>query len=251
MKRQQQIVRIGTLLAMVLVIMAGATWVVAQNTEISACVGRNGQVRIVDSIQNCKSQETPLQWNVQGPAGIQGDPGPAGPTGPQGPAGQKGDTGAPGRIQYYYPLLRPQSLDLASVDSELRCFKGGFTDGRRTEIGHGGACLRRAMFRTRNATRPTAAPPRSLPAWSDVPGRMLRLADARAAWRRQPMVTETSPHPDEPGGGGEFSQGQRSGCEHGSTVASTVVALDAGLTDETNDQDNEAAVLTPTTGNRP
>ena len=64
---------------------------------------------------------------------------------------------------------------------------------------------------------------------------MLRLADARAAWRRQPMITETSPHPDEPGGGGEFREGQRSGCEHGSTVASTVVALDAGLTDETND----------------
>ena len=101
-------------------------------------------------------------------------------------------------------------------------------------------------------TRPAQPPPpRSSPAWSDVPGRMLRLADARAARRRQPMVTETSPHPDEPGGGGEFSQGQRSGCEHGSTVASTVVALDAGLTDETNDQDNEAAVLTPTTGNRP
>jgi len=101
------------------------------------------------------------------------------------------------------------------------------------------------MFSTRNAPRPTAAPPRSLPAWSDVPGRILPLADARAAWRRPPMVTETSPHPDEPGGGGEFSERQRSGCEHGSTVASTVVASEARLTDETNDRGNAAATDTP------
>jgi len=96
------------------------------------------------------------------------------------------------------------------------------------------------MFSTRNATRPTAPPPRSLPAWSHVPGTILPLADARAAWRRPPMVTETSPHPDEPGGGGEFSERQRSGCEHGSTVASTVVASEARLTDETNDPDQPA-----------
>ena len=102
MKRQQQIVRIGTLLALVLVIATGATWAVAQNAEISACVGRNGQVRIVDDIQNCKPQETPLQWNVQGPVGPQGDLGPTGPTGPQGPSGPQGEQGPAGPVTDRY-----------------------------------------------------------------------------------------------------------------------------------------------------
>jgi hypothetical protein len=96
--------------------------------------------------------------------------------------------------------------------------------GSRSRQGHGGACLRRAMFSTRKPTCPNASPLRGLPAWSDVPGRMLRLPDVRGAPLRQPSVTETPPHPDEPGGGGESSEGRCSGCEHGSTVASTVVA---------------------------
>ena len=53
---------------------------------------------------------------------------------------------------------------------------------------------------------------------------MCRLAYIRGVSLNPPSVTETPLHPDEPGGGGEFSEGQRSGCEHGSTVASTVVA---------------------------
>ena len=94
---------------------------------------------------------------------------------------------------------------------------------------HGGACLRRAMFSTRNAG-PLAAPtpPRSLPAGSDVQrqnvapprhGRhhaaCLRGAMFPAGYRRPqnfiPVVIGhretspqgTSPHPDEPSGGGE------------------------------------------------
>jgi hypothetical protein len=50
------------------------------------------------------------------------------------------------------------------------------------------------------------------------------LAYIRGVSLNQPSVTETPLHPDEPGGGGEFSEGRSSGCEHGSTVASTGVA---------------------------
>lgn len=31
---------------------------------------------------------------------------------------------------FYYPLLRPQSLDLAAFDPDLEGFQGGFSDGR-------------------------------------------------------------------------------------------------------------------------
>ena len=124
-------------------------------------------------------------------------------------------------------------------------------EANRTAQRHGEACLRRAMFRTRNAP---AQPPRHHAACRR--GAMFPAGccgwpmpaprGAASRWSRKHRPTRTSRAV-----AGSSAQGQRSGCEHGSTVASTVVALDAGLTDETNDQDNEAAVLTPTTGNRP
>lgn len=59
---------------------------------ISACMSRAGSLRVIDyqSGKRCRTNETLLTWNQQGPRG------PAGTTGPQGPAGPKGDTGATG-----------------------------------------------------------------------------------------------------------------------------------------------------------
>ena len=80
-------------------------------TKIHACQNPAGQLRIVDASQDCKSQETALDWNVQGiqgaigiqgPQGIQGNRGATGTQGPQGvpgatgTPGPKGDTGATG-----------------------------------------------------------------------------------------------------------------------------------------------------------
>jgi len=49
---------------------------------INACITKStGQVRIVATTGQCKSNEAPLSWNVAGPAG------PAGPAGEPGPAG--------------------------------------------------------------------------------------------------------------------------------------------------------------------
>jgi flagellar basal body rod protein FlgC len=42
-------------------------------------------VRIVPSMSDCRSTETAVSWNVQGP---QGEQGPQGPTGPAGPPGE-------------------------------------------------------------------------------------------------------------------------------------------------------------------
>ena len=58
-------------------------------TTIEACRNtRHGLVRIVFSPNACKSNETHVSWDVEGPAG------PAGPSGPAGPPGPKGDSGS-------------------------------------------------------------------------------------------------------------------------------------------------------------
>lgn len=49
----------------------------------------NGSQRIIDtSLQSCKTNEVPIQWNQIGPQG------PAGPQGPQGPQGAPGTPGS-------------------------------------------------------------------------------------------------------------------------------------------------------------
>ncbi len=60
-------------------------------TTIEACRNiRHGLVRIVVDGKGCKSNESPLSWNLEGRDGA---PGPAGPAGPAGPVGPKGDPG--------------------------------------------------------------------------------------------------------------------------------------------------------------
>jgi hypothetical protein len=58
---------------------------------INACVvKKTGVVKIAPT---CTTEETPLSWNIQGPAGA---PGPQGPAGPQGAPGAQGPAGSPG-----------------------------------------------------------------------------------------------------------------------------------------------------------
>ena len=77
---------------------------------------------------------------------------------------------------------------------------GSEESGQRSYRRHGGACLRRTMFSTRNARpQPAAPPPRSLPAWSDVHARCPLIAGLHVECRRRPRATGTSPHPDKPG----------------------------------------------------
>jgi len=68
---------------------------------IHGCYAKSGgTLRVIDAgVTSCKSSETSLDWNVQGPAGPAGPEGPAGavgPAGPQGPAGPGGPQGATG-----------------------------------------------------------------------------------------------------------------------------------------------------------
>jgi hypothetical protein len=65
------------------------------NGVIHACYNKStGTLRVIDSsVTNCPSNDTALNWNVQGPQGPQGPAGPQGATGPQGPAGPTGPSG--------------------------------------------------------------------------------------------------------------------------------------------------------------
>ncbi len=65
--------------------------------EIHACVSSNsGALRVVGAADTCRTGETKLTWNTQGPQGLQGPQGIPGPVGPQGPQGQTGATGPEG-----------------------------------------------------------------------------------------------------------------------------------------------------------
>jgi len=66
----------------------------AQGEVILACVDMtNGNTRIVESFDNCRQNEVPKSWTIegeQGPQGEQGDQGEQGIQGAQGPPGEPG-----------------------------------------------------------------------------------------------------------------------------------------------------------------
>ena len=55
-----------------IMLFAGITYAQSQTEEIHACANPAGQLRIVESTDECKQNETPLTWNVVGPQGVQG-----------------------------------------------------------------------------------------------------------------------------------------------------------------------------------
>ncbi|MFZ1881412.1 MAG: collagen-like protein [Gaiellaceae bacterium] len=90
-KRNRALIMVGT--ALTLLTLAGVAYATIPNDgTIHGCYARSGgSLRVIDaSVTNCKSTETSLDWNVQGPTG------PTGATGPQGAPGATGPQGAPG-----------------------------------------------------------------------------------------------------------------------------------------------------------
>jgi hypothetical protein len=90
------------------VLMAMTTSAQTPNTVYGCYKKNEGQLRRVDSLTDCKKDEIPITWNIQGPKGDKGDAGLQGPPGLpgakgepgaqgiQGTKGDKGDTGAQG-----------------------------------------------------------------------------------------------------------------------------------------------------------
>ncbi len=59
--------------------------------KVHGCVARDSRLlRVVEATEACRSNETAIDWNIEGvpgPQGPRGEPGGAGPEGPPGPAG--------------------------------------------------------------------------------------------------------------------------------------------------------------------
>ncbi len=87
-------------LAMAAVVIGGGIAVADSPTAadvITGCYDRSGgNLRVIDAADRCKSSETRIQWNEQGPVGAAGPSGPSGPAGQAGAQGDKGDTGDTG-----------------------------------------------------------------------------------------------------------------------------------------------------------
>ncbi len=76
----------------------------AMNEEsevIHACVDPGGELRLVESDEECRPNEEPVHWNVEGPEGPAGPEGEQGPQGPEGPAGPEGPEGPAGHAEVF------------------------------------------------------------------------------------------------------------------------------------------------------
>jgi hypothetical protein len=104
--------KLGAILAGIATIGVGSTAFAAipdGGSVIHSCYKKSGgAVRVIDTAStSCDSNETPLDWNQQGPQGPQGAPG------PKGDKGDKGDPGPPGpaSLPYLY-MSRVAGVDL-------------------------------------------------------------------------------------------------------------------------------------------
>jgi hypothetical protein len=98
-------------------------------TKIHACVDHAGNIKIVGASATCKSNETAVDWNIQGDKGDKGD---------QGLPGAKGDpgaTGPPGTFtgsftspnQDYRLTVADTGIELAGPAARIRLEPGGIS----------------------------------------------------------------------------------------------------------------------------
>jgi len=120
-------------LSFVAVTLTTATIVTAQSDTVIACVNTKSKgknLRIVDSADDCRNRETPLQWNTEGPpgatgmTGMTGIDGAPGATGMTGMTGMDGADGAPSPFELVITersadfTMPPKSLTPKSVNCE-------------------------------------------------------------------------------------------------------------------------------------
>jgi hypothetical protein len=91
--------KLGAIVAGIATVALGSTAFAAipdSGDVIHSCYKKSGgAVRVIDTAStSCDSNETPLDWNQQGPLGPQGAPGPKGDKGDKGDQGDPGPAGA-------------------------------------------------------------------------------------------------------------------------------------------------------------
>ena len=85
------------------------TTIVASYAQVSNTIQgcfdtKQGTLRRVTSPSDCNAKETPISWNIVGPAG------PRGPQGEQGPQGDQGPQGPPGEQMSALPDAGMEAL---------------------------------------------------------------------------------------------------------------------------------------------
>ena len=94
-RRGQRVLTLSTMAILFTGIIAFAS-IPGGDGVIHSCYLKNGGLRVIDSTEQCKSNETALNFNQTGPQGPQGPAGPIGPKGPQGLQGLQGLQGPQG-----------------------------------------------------------------------------------------------------------------------------------------------------------
>jgi hypothetical protein len=109
--------KLGTIVAGIAAVALGSTAFAAipdSGGLIHSCYKKSGgALRVIDTASaSCDSNETPLDWNQQGPQGPQGAPG------PKGDKGEKGDPG-PASLPYVY-IKRADGVDLPGAFQDVK-----------------------------------------------------------------------------------------------------------------------------------
>lgn len=122
-RRVKSVVAVG---AVALAAMGGMAWATIPGSggQIKGCYARTsglllgipyskGDVRVVDTAENCRSYETALTWSKTGPQGPVGPVGPQGAVGPVGPRGAVGPIGPAGSALGFAHVDDNGNLDAA------------------------------------------------------------------------------------------------------------------------------------------
>jgi hypothetical protein len=99
-----------------------ASGVISSNSQIRSCVGRHGNLTIVQRGKSCGRGKSLLVWNQQGARGRNGANGQKGAVGPKGDAGQNGaagENGAPGTALAFAHVREDGTLDTANSKNVL------------------------------------------------------------------------------------------------------------------------------------
>ena len=146
---------LGILASAVLLLFITVAFTAAQSGSnlVHACVNSAGLVRVLlNPDQNCRSDETAVDWGIIGPPGPQGPEGPAGPQGPQGEVGPQGEPGPQGPEGPAGPQGEP-GVGLSSLDdlAGVTCDVGAIGEGVvEVEYAVGGQvtlkCVASALF---------------------------------------------------------------------------------------------------------
>lgn len=83
-------------LAAASIFVGGVAYGAGDDPQIRACVKKGSSLLYLADAKGCQRGDSPVNWSIRGPQGLQGEQGPTGEPGPSGPSGPQGPTGASG-----------------------------------------------------------------------------------------------------------------------------------------------------------